>query len=203
MDRTAPLTKTEILSLVAQYSQLVQNPSGLPPDQGKTMDYAGFSLEERMAVIENMLDFSAGAGDRIPILEEKLRAYFNAEDVVLVSSGAQATFLCLTSILAAYTPKGLLPGDEVIVPAVTQPSTFAAVLQLGLIPVIVDCKPGTCNLDESQLETAVGEKTRALLLPHALGYPSRMDLVMDVVARYRLWLIEDGCEALGTSLAGV
>ncbi|MBS3975979.1 MAG: DegT/DnrJ/EryC1/StrS family aminotransferase [Syntrophomonadaceae bacterium] len=202
MDRTAPLTKTEILSLIAQYCQFAQNSAGLPPDRGKTMDYAGFSLEERMALIENMLDFSAAAGDRIQLLEEKLRTYFNAEDVVLVSSGAQATSLCLTSILAAYTPKGLLPGDEVIVPAVTQPSTYAAILQLGLIPVVVDCKPGTCNLDDSRLEAAVGEKTRALLLPHALGYPNRMDLVMDVVARYRLWLIEDGCEAFGAKFGG-
>ncbi|MEW6662975.1 MAG: aminotransferase class I/II-fold pyridoxal phosphate-dependent enzyme [Bacillota bacterium] len=202
MDRIPPLTKAEILSAISQYCQFAQNSTESPPNRGKTMDYVGFSPEERMAVIDSMLDFSADGENRIKLLETKLRAYFRAEDVVLVNSGAQATFLCLTALLAAYTSKGLLPGDEVIVPAVTHPSTFSAILQLRLTPVVVDCRPGTCNLDESQLETAVGERTRALLIPHTLGNPNRMDLVMDVVARFRLWLIEDSCEALGAKFGG-
>jgi CDP-6-deoxy-D-xylo-4-hexulose-3-dehydrase len=68
-----------------------------------------------------------------------------------------------------------------------------------LIPVFVDCQPGEYNIDMNQLESAIGPKTRCIFIPHTVGIPCDMDAVMDIAKRHDLWVLEDGCDALGAT----
>jgi CDP-6-deoxy-D-xylo-4-hexulose-3-dehydrase len=95
-----------------------------------------------------------------------------------------------------------VPGDEVITPAVGFPTTVAPIVQNGLIPVFVDCQIGTYNLDPEQLEPALSDRTRALFLAHTLGNPVDLEPVMAFARTHDLYVIEDACDALGSTYDG-
>jgi len=90
-------------------------------------------------------------------------------------------------------------GDEIITPAVTFPSTLAPIVQNGLIPVLVDAEVGTYNINPYLIEKAISPRTRAIVIPHTLGNPCDMDVICDVARRHHLFLIEDACDALGST----
>ena len=96
----------------------------------------------------------------------------------------------------------LRPGDEVITPAVTFPTTLTPIVQNRMVPVFVDCEIGTYNIDPRLIEGAIGPRTRAIVLPHTLGIPAAMDSVMDIAERHGLWVLEDSCDALGATFDG-
>ena len=96
----------------------------------------------------------------------------------------------------------LQPGDEVITPAVTFPTTLTPIVQNRLVPVFVDCEVGTYNINPRLLEAAIGPRTRAILLPHTLGLANAMDVVTEIARRHNLWLLEDSCDALGATFDG-
>jgi CDP-6-deoxy-D-xylo-4-hexulose-3-dehydrase len=96
----------------------------------------------------------------------------------------------------------LQPGDEVITPAVTFPTTLAPIVQNRLVPVLVDAELGTYNLDASQLEAACSARTRAIFVPHTLGNPAQIDHIAEFARERGLYLIEDTCDALGSTYAG-
>ena len=96
----------------------------------------------------------------------------------------------------------LRPGEEVITPAVTFPTTLAPILQNGLIPVFVDAEVGTYNIDARLIEEALSPKTRAIVVPHTLGNPCNLNVITRLAERHGLYLLEDCCDALGSTYGG-
>jgi CDP-6-deoxy-D-xylo-4-hexulose-3-dehydrase len=108
----------------------------------------------------------------------------------------------LANGLSDRVPPPLQPGDEIITPAVTFPTTVAPIVQNRLVPVFVDCEVGTYNINPCLVEDAIGPRTRAIFVPHTLGNPCDMEAIAEIAHRRGLWLLEDTCDALGATFNG-
>ena len=203
MDDTAARLKREILELVREYAAVAHAPRAFVPFESK-VPYAGrvFDAREMVALTSSALDFWLTLGPYGAEFEAKMQRLFGVRDFVLTNSGSSANLAAVTSLCSEQIDGHLRPGDEVITPAVTFPTTLAPILQNGLIPVFVDCEIGTYNVDTDAVAAAVSPKTRAIVIPHTLGNPCRMDRIIDVVRAHDLWLIEDCCDALGARYDG-
>ena len=98
--------------------------------------------------------------------------------------------------------RAIKPGDEVIGVAAGFPTTVNPILQFGSVPVFVDVDPLTHNIDAGKIEAAIGPKTKAIMLAHSLGNPFNLDVVTALCKKYKLWLVEDCCDALGSTYRG-
>lgn len=166
--------------------------------------YAGRVVgeEERANLIEAALRCWLTLGEFGDRFEAALREFLGTREVVLVNSGSSANLVAVASLCSPTVGDPLRPGDEVITPAVTFPTTLAPLLQNGLVPVFVDVEMGTYNADPEQVEAAVGAKTRAVVLPHTLGNVFDLDRVTALCRRRGLRLVEDACDALGSRWNG-
>lgn len=196
----------QILELVKAYYRSAHQKGPFVP--GKTrITYSGrvYDEQEIMGLVASSLDFWLTAGPYARKLEAGLREFFGSQAFVLVNSGSSANLL-MVATLCARGLKGPLPplepGDEILTPAVTFPTTLTPILHNQLVPLFIDCEPGTYNLNPSLIEDAIGPRTRALLIPHTLGIPCDMGVIMDVAERHNLWVLEDGCDALGATFGG-
>jgi CDP-6-deoxy-D-xylo-4-hexulose-3-dehydrase len=131
-----------------------------------------------------------------------MRDWLGARDFVSVNSGSSANLTAVLTLTAPQTERPLRAGDEVITPAVTFPTTLAPLVHAGLVPVFVDCELGTYNVDPALLAGAVSPRTRAIMVPHTLGVPCDMDVIVDLARRHDLYLVEDCCDALGATWRG-
>ena len=122
---------------------------------------------------------------------------------LLCNSGSSANLLAVSALTSTKLgERRLQPGDEVITVAAGFPTTVNPILHNRLVPVFVDVELGTYNLDVSQLEAAVGPRTRAIIAAHTLGNPFDLDAVLAFAKKHDLWLIEDNCDALGSTYRG-
>ena len=194
----AETLKQEIFQRVKRYYQIVHKPRAFVPFRTQ-VSYAGrvFEEQEMINLVDSALDFWLTLGPYGELFEQKMKRFFQSRDFVLVNSGSTANLLSVLTLLSQQLEHPLQPGDEVITPAVTFPTTVSPIIQNGLIPVFVDCEMGTYNIDPHLLEEAISEKTRAIVIPHTLGNPCDMDTICDLVKQYNLYLIEDSCDALG------
>jgi CDP-6-deoxy-D-xylo-4-hexulose-3-dehydrase len=209
--RPADEIRAEILGLVREYHEAAHQPAPFEP--GKTrVHYSGrvYDSAEMVGLIDCALDFWLTLGPCGHRFERRMREFFDAADFVLVNSGSSANLLMVSTMCAPELgrrmgeagKKPLEAGDEVITPAVTFPTTLTPIVQNRLIPVFVDCELDTCNLDPALLEAAIGPRTRAILAPHTLGVPCDMAAIMEIANRRGLWVLEDGCDALGATFEG-
>ncbi|MGC9469283.1 MAG: lipopolysaccharide biosynthesis protein RfbH [Anaerolineae bacterium] len=201
MSNEAKITRLrrEILAKVGEYYELAHQ--GQPFVPGKTfVNYGGRVYDERelQSAVEAVLDFWLTDGPRVETFSETLAEYLGISHVLTVNSGSSANLVAMTALRSRQLPNPLQPGDEVITPAATFPTTVAPIVQNGLIPVFVDCKVGTYNIDVELLEAGLSGKTRAIFVPHILGNPVEMDVVMAVAKAHDLYVIEDACDALGS-----
>ena len=128
-------------------------------------------------------------------MEHEAAKFLGVKHGVLANSGSSAGLLALSAL---ELPKG----SEVIIPATTFPTIFNIILQCGLVPVVVDSKIGTYNLDPSEIEAAISNKTKAIICVHAVGNPCNMPEIMKIAKRYSLYVIEDNCDGWGSSIDG-
>jgi CDP-6-deoxy-D-xylo-4-hexulose-3-dehydrase len=201
--RTKDQIRDDILRLTTEYYEVVH--VRRPFEPGKTkVAYSGrvYDDDEIRHGVESVLQYWLTAGPFASQFEETMRKYFGSKAAFLVNSGSSANLLMIATLCSPQIKDGLKPGDEVITPAVTFPTTLTPIVQNGLIPVFVDCKPGEYDLDVSELEAAIGPRTRCIFVPHTVGVPCNMDVIMDVAQRHNLWVIEDGCDALGATWNG-
>ena len=123
------------------------------------------------------------------------------------SLGGEAYCVSLSSGMAAlhlaYITLGIGPGDDVIVPAQTHIATAHAVEWVGARPVFADCDPTTGNMDPAVVGKLITPKTKAIGLVHFLGVPCRMDPIMSLAHKHRLYVVEDCAIALGSRVNGV
>ena len=202
--------KAEILRLTREYSGLVHRANRPGPENdtpfvpGKTtVPYAGrvFDSEEVEAAVSATLDFWLTLGPEGEAFETELAQRLGVKRSVLVNSGSSANLLAVAALTShKLGERRIRPGDEVITCAAGFPTTVAPILQNGAVPVFLDNDPLTLNARLDQLEPAfVPGKTRAVMMAHTLGNPFDLATVTDFCQRHGLWLIEDNCDALGST----
>ena len=194
--------RREILERTADYVRLMQ--ADQPPFQGGTtpVHYAGrvFGEQEVVNLVDASLDFWLTAGPNANRLEGRLAKYLGVQHCLLVNSGSSANLLAFTALTSPQLgDRRILRGDEVITVAAGFPTTVAPIVQYGAVPVFVDVRGDTANIDVSLLEEAFSPRTKAVMLAHTLGNPFDVEQVLSFCERHGLWLIEDNCDALGAT----
>ncbi len=153
---------------------------------------------ERLAMVEAALDGWLTTGRFNEAFETRLAAWFGLPHAITVNSGSSANLVAVSSL---FSPRlgdaAIRPGDEIITVAAGFPTTVNPIFQNGAVPVFVDVRTGTYDVDPEALAGALGPRTRAVVLAHTLGNPFDLAAVVDFCARHDLWLIEDCCDALG------
>jgi CDP-6-deoxy-D-xylo-4-hexulose-3-dehydrase len=162
---------------------------------------AYFNEEEIDAMVQCVLDCWFGLGKKGQKFEEEFADFIGSKKAILTNSGSSASLLCVAALCSDKLAK-LRPGDEVITPSVNFPTSLNPSIQHGLKPVIVDVKLGNYNIDETQIEDAISRRTKLIMLPHMLGNPNNMDVLMDIVDRHDLIFVEDNCDALDSKYRG-
>ncbi|MHB8893781.1 MAG: lipopolysaccharide biosynthesis protein RfbH [Candidatus Geothermincolia bacterium] len=168
---------------------------------GDRIPYAGrvFDEEEVISLVNASLDFWLTAGEYAGRFEKDLAGFLGTKHCSLCNSGSSANLL---AFMALTSPKlgdrRVTRGDEVITVAAGFPTTVAPIVQYGAIPVFVDIKLPTYNIDCTELEEALSSRTKVVMLAHTLGNPFDLRVVKDFCDRHGLWLIEDNCDALGS-----
>jgi CDP-6-deoxy-D-xylo-4-hexulose-3-dehydrase len=201
--------KDEILRLTREYTARVHgrfNP--LPTTAfvpGETeVPYAGriFDASEVCAAVESSLDFWLTLGEKGKVFQKAFASYLGVQLSVLVNSGSSANLVALASLTSHKIPaeKRIMRGDEIITCAAGFPTTVAPIVQLGCIPVFVDSNPVTGNMCAEMLDEAYcSGKTKAVMIAHTLGNPFDLSAVLSFCKKHNLWLIEDNCDALGST----
>jgi CDP-6-deoxy-D-xylo-4-hexulose-3-dehydrase len=207
----AAALKAEILEKVREYYRVAHRPRPFVPGESR-VNYAGrvYDDAEMVNLVDSGLDFWLTSGPYAAQFERKMRKRFGSRGFLLVNSGSSANLLMLATLCArpldarlqGKGPGRLQRGDEVITPAVTFPTTLTPIVQHGLVPVFVDCEVGTYNIDPKLIDAAVGPRTRAIFVPHTVGNPCDMATIMAVAEKHNLWVLEDGCDALGSTFDG-
>ncbi len=196
--------RVEIASLVKEFFE-VKFPAKPFEIDKDLVRYAGrvFDEKEMVSLVDSALDFWLTSGRFTQEFEQLFCSFVGAEYAFLVNSGSSANLLALASLMSPLLgERALKRGDEVITVAAGFPTTLNPIVQNGMIPVFVDVDIGTYNINPDKLKSAIGPKTRAIFLAHTLGNPYDLGVVMDLVAKYNLWLIEDCCDALGSTYEG-
>lgn len=204
MDSRAETLRTQILALVADYYQAAFAPKPFIPGESP-VPVAGrvFDASELQHLVEASLDFWLTTGRFAAQFEREFARFMGVRHAILVNSGSSANLLALSCLTSPKLgDRALRPGDEVITVAAGFPTTVNPILQNRLTPVFVDVAIPTYNIDASQLEAALSERTRAVMIAHTLGNPFDLDAVGDFTRRHNLWLIEDCCDAVGATYRG-
>jgi CDP-4-dehydro-6-deoxyglucose reductase, E1 len=198
--------RDEILGLVREYHDAAFGGDEFQP--GETpVHFAGRVFDEREIVnlVDSSLEFWLTTGPWAKKFEKRFAKLNGLRHALLVNSGSSANLValsCLTSTKLVPASKRLRPGDEVITCATGFPTTVNPIIQNGLVPVFVDVDVPTYNLDVSMLEEAMSPTVKAVMVAHTLGNPFDLDAITAFCEKYDLWLIEDCCDALGSTYRG-
>ena len=196
--------RAQIAQLVEQYAALEFAPRAFEP--GKTVIPPSgkvIGAAELKNMVEASLDGWLTTGRFNDEFEQKLADFIGVKYVLTVNSGSSANLVAFSTLTSPKLgERAIKPGDEVIGVAAGFPTTVNPILQFGAVPVFVDVELGTYNIDASQIEAAISPKTKAIMLAHTLGNPYNLDVVVALCKKYKLWLIEDCCDALGSTYNG-
>jgi CDP-4-dehydro-6-deoxyglucose reductase, E1 len=196
--------RARILELVAEYHAVAFAPAEFHPGES-VIPVSGkvFDESELQALVDASLDFWLTTGRYAGEFEREFARWIGIRHAILVNSGSSANLLALTTLTAEELgERRLRPGDEVITAAAGFPTTVNPIIQARLIPVFVDSTLPTYNADPDAIEAAVGPKTRAIMIAHTLGNPFDIDRVRATADRHGLWIIEDTCDAVGSTWRG-
>ena len=172
--------------------------SSVVPVSGKVIDAADMS-----AVVDSALDGWFTTGRWAKDFERKLARFFGLRSASLVNSGSSANLVALSALTSPKLgDRALKPGDEVITVAAGFPTTVNPIFQNRLVPVFIDVTLPTYEIDVTKLEAARSEKTKAVMVAHTLGNVFDLGAVTGFCKKYNLWLIEDCCDALGSTYKG-
>lgn len=201
MKDRADQLRSKIKELVrAYYQEAFREQPFVPGETPVPVSGRVFDADEIIHLVEASLDCWLTTGRFAAQFEREFAQLFGLRHAILCNSGSSANLLAVSALTSPKLgERRLKPGDEVITVAAGFPTTVNAILHNSLVPVFLDIELGTYNLDVSYLEEAIGPRTRAIMLAHTLGNPFNLDAVQDVVRRHNLWLIEDNCDALGST----
>lgn len=168
------------------------------PAAGKVID-----ASELHNMVEASLDGWLTTGRFNAAFEERLANFLGVKHLITVNSGSSANLIAFATLTSPKLgERAIRPSDEVIGVAAGFPTTVNPILQHGAVPVFVDVELGTYNIDVNRLEEAIGPRTKAIMLAHTLGNPFNLDVVTRLCKEHNLWLIEDCCDALGSTYQG-
>ena len=204
MNDEADRLRSQILGLVRDYHASAFPARPFEPGSSP-VPCAGrvFDEEEVVALVDASLDFWLTAGRYADRFEREFARLMGVRNALLVNSGSSANLVALTALTSPKLgDRRLRPGDEVITVAAGFPTTVNPIVQNNLVPVFVDVHIPTYNIDVSQLEPALSDRTRAIMVAHTLGNPFDLGAVTDFVRKHDLWLIEDCCDAVGSTYCG-
>lgn len=192
--------RKEILQLVGEYYKKYHTKKSYEP--GDRIPYAGrvYDQDEMINLADAMLEFWLTAGRFCKEFESKMESFLGVKHCCLVNSGSSANliaFMALTSPMLG--DRRINRGDEVITVAAGFPTTINPIMQFGAVPVFVDVTLPTYNVDVDLVEKAISNKTKAVFLAHTLGNPFDIKRIKDICGKNGLWLIEDNCDALGST----
>ena len=199
-DKTEAEARQEILALVEEYAARYREKKK-PFQPGDRISYASrvYDHKEMVNAADAVLEFWLTSGRYSDLFEKKLGEYLGVPYVSLVNSGSSANLL---AFMALTSPKlgerRVKRGDEVITVACGFPTTVTPIIQYGAVPVFVDVCIPQYNIDVTKLETALSDKTKAVMIAHTLGNPFDLKAVKAFCDAHGLWLIEDNCDALGS-----
>jgi CDP-6-deoxy-D-xylo-4-hexulose-3-dehydrase len=196
--------REEILSLTRNFAEevLVTHPfipgETVVPVSGKVL-----SPEDFVSLVDSSLDGWLTAGKYTKLFERQLADFVGARSALFVNSGSSANLCALSGLTSPKLgERALKPGDEVLTVAMGFPTTVNPIIQNGLRPVVVDVDLDTLDANADLLREAVSPKTKAIMMAHTLGNPFDLDTVQDLCKKHDLWLIEDSCDALGSTYRG-
>ena len=195
--------KRRILDLVTEFHAAGPSAKFIPgespvPVSGRVYDDADMS-----SLVDSSLDFWLTTGRFAEQFERKFSKFLGVRHAMLCNSGSSANLLAVSALTSElHGERRLKPGDEVITLAAGFPTTVNPIIQNGCIPVFIDVDSRTHNADVSMLEDAVSDKTRAVIFAHTLGNPFNVAAVLEFCRKHDLWLVEDNCDALGSTYQG-
>jgi CDP-6-deoxy-D-xylo-4-hexulose-3-dehydrase len=202
--QTPDQLREQIGRLVRQFAEQAHAPrpfeAGISsvPVSGKVI-----GARELELMVEASLDGWLTTGRFNALFEQKLAERLGVRHLITVNSGSSANLVAFSTLTSPRLgERAIRPGDEVIGVAAGFPTTVNPILQFGAVPVFVDVDLATHNIDPELIEAAISPKTRAIMLAHSLGNPFNLDVVTALCRKYNLWLIEDCCDALGSTYDG-
>jgi CDP-6-deoxy-D-xylo-4-hexulose-3-dehydrase len=204
MNERAEALRAQIQELVAEYYEAAFSRSSFIPGETR-IPVSGRVFDEReiQHLVDASLDFWLTSGRFAIQFEREFARVLGLRSATLVNSGSSANLLALSALTSpTLGERQLRADDEVITVAAGFPTTVNPIIQNRLIPVFVDVDIPTYNVDVSQLETALSERTRAVMIAHTLGNPFDLDAVTAFVREHNLWFIEDCCDAVGALYRG-
>ena len=170
----------------------------LVPPSGKVI-----GAEELKNMVDASLDGWLTTGRFNDLFEKKLAEFIGVKYAITVNSGSSANLVAFSALTSPKLgDRAIKQGDEVIGVAAGFPTTVNPIVQFGAVPVFVDVDKYTHNIDATKIEAAISPKTKAIMLAHSLGNPFNLDVVTALCKKYDLWLVEDCCDALGTTYKG-
>jgi CDP-6-deoxy-D-xylo-4-hexulose-3-dehydrase len=196
--------RSQIAALVEDYAKISLAPKPFTPGQtaippsGKLLD-----ATELKFMVEASLDGWLTTGRFNEAFEKELAAFLGVKHAITVNSGSSANLVAFNTLTSPKLgDRAIKPGDEVIGVAAGFPTTVNPILQFGAVPVFVDVDIPSYNIDPTKVEAAITSKTKAIMLAHTLGNPFNVGVITELRKRYKLWLIEDCCDALGSTYKG-
>lgn len=200
-NKTEQEARKEILELVKAYHDAYHN-KHKEFKEGDRITYASrvYDSQEMVNLVDASLEFWLTAGRYFDEFEREFAKQFGTKFVSLVNSGSSANllaFMTLTSPLLGE--RQVKRGDEVITVACGFPTTVTPMIQYGAIPVFVDVTIPQYNIDVNMIEEALSPKTKVVMIAHTLGNPFDLESVVEFCKKHNLWLIEDNCDALGST----
>jgi len=203
MSKTQQL-REQIGRLVAEFAAETYTPR--PFTRGEsTVPVSGKVLgaRELQLMVEASLDGWLTTGRFNDEFETRLAAYLGVQHLITVNSGSSANLVAFSTLTSPRLgDRAIKQGDEVIGVAAGFPTTVNPVIQCNAVPVLVDVDLGTYNINAAAMEAAITPKTKAIMLAHTLGNPFNVDVVTALCRKYNLWLVEDCCDALGSTYDG-
>ena len=193
--------REQIIKLVAEYGALASVPKAFEPGvtvippAGKVV-----GAPEMELMVEASLDAWLTTGRFNDQFEARLAKMIGVNFLITVNSGSSANLVAFNTLTSPKLgARAIQQGDEVIGVAAGFPTTVNPIIQFGAVPVFVDVELGTYNIDVTKLEAAISPKTKAIMLAHTLGNPYNLDVITAICKKHKLWLIEDCCDALGST----
>ena len=192
--------KNKILDLVNNYSDInFREKEFIPGVSDVPVSGKVIGASELRNMVEASLDGWLTTGRFNENFEEKLSNFLGIKCLLTVNSGSSANLIAFSTLTSPkLKERAIQKGDEVISVAAGFPTTVNPIIQFGAIPVFIDVKIPTYNIDESLVESAITKKTKAVMLAHTLGNPFNVKRIKEICDKYNLWLIEDSCDALGS-----
>lgn len=163
----------------------------------KLRRYSGavYGKEEILSMFSAILDGWWSGGNYTLEFQKAFATFIGIKHAIACNSGSSANLLAISAL-------GIEKGSEVITPATTFPTTLNPIIQSGLTPVFIDTELDTYNINPHLIEEAISDKTKLIMVPHTLGNPCNMDMILKICSNYNLKLIEDACDAIGSKYNG-